>query len=125
MVLYKATVSKIPQEAISVKRYGDQWLHAQVPASQFDLKPLQEGEICEWSPMQAGSQLNHIEVLAIQLEVLRQEHRDLDLAISVLAEKGIDQLAVKQLKKKNCSSRIKLPDAKTNSRPILLPNLPR
>mgnify|MGYP005651923977 FL=1 len=75
--------------------------------------------------MQAGSQLNHIEVLAIQLEVLRQEHRDLDLAISVLAEKGIDQLAVKQLKKKNCSSRIKLPDAKTNSRPILLPNLPR
>ena len=100
MVLYKATVSKIPQEAISVKKYGDQWLHAQVPASQFDLKPLQEGEICERSPMQAGSQLNHIEVLAIQLEVLRQEHRDLDLAISVLAEKGIDQLAVKRLKKK-------------------------
>ena len=50
--------------------------------------------------MQSGSQLNHNEVLAIELEVLRQEHRNLDLAISVLAEKGIDQLAVKRLKKK-------------------------
>ena len=50
--------------------------------------------------MQAYNQLNHNEVLAIELEVLRQEHRDLDLAISVLTEKGIDQLAVKRLKKK-------------------------
>ena len=50
--------------------------------------------------MQAQNQLNHNEVLAIELEVLRQEHRDLDLAISVLTEKGIDQLAVKRLKKK-------------------------
>jgi hypothetical protein len=50
--------------------------------------------------MQAHSQLNHDEVRAIELEVLRQEHRDLDLAISVLVEKAIDQLAVKRLKKK-------------------------
>tara|TARA_B110000090_G_scaffold89711_1_gene101769 strand:- start:1124 stop:1339 length:216 start_codon:yes stop_codon:yes gene_type:complete len=50
--------------------------------------------------MQAQNQLNHNEVLAIELEVLRQEHRDLDLAISVLTKKGIDQLAVKRLKKK-------------------------
>ena len=50
--------------------------------------------------MQADSQLSHNEVLAIELEVLRQEHRDLDLAISALAEKAIDQLAVKRLKKK-------------------------
>ena len=50
--------------------------------------------------MQAYSQLSHNEVLAIELEVLRQEHRDLDLAISALAEKAIDQLAVKRLKKK-------------------------
>ncbi len=50
--------------------------------------------------MQANSRLNHNEVLEIELEVLRQEHRDLDLAISVLAEKAIDQLAVKRLKKK-------------------------
>ena len=50
--------------------------------------------------MQAYSRLNHDEVRAIELEVLRQEHRDLDLAISVLVEKAIDQLAVKRLKKK-------------------------
>ena len=50
--------------------------------------------------MSAHSQLNHNEVIAIELEVLRQEHRDLDLAISVLVEKTIDQLAVKRLKKK-------------------------
>ena len=50
--------------------------------------------------MQAQSQLNHDEVRAIELEVLRQEHRDLDLAISVLVEKAIDPLAVKRLKKK-------------------------
>ena len=50
--------------------------------------------------MQAYSQLNHYEVRAIELEVLRQEHRDLDLAISVLVEKSIDQLTVKRLKKK-------------------------
>ena len=50
--------------------------------------------------MQAHSQLNHDERRAIELEVLRQEHRDLDLAISVLVEKAIDQLAVKRLKKK-------------------------
>ena len=50
--------------------------------------------------MQARSQLNHDEVRAIELEVLRQEHRDLDLAISVLVEKAIDRLAVKRLKKK-------------------------
>ena len=50
--------------------------------------------------MQAHSQLNHDEVRTIELEVLRQEHRDLDLAISVLVEKAIDQLAVKRLKKK-------------------------
>ena len=50
--------------------------------------------------MRAHSQLNHNEVRAIELEVLRQEHRDLDLAISVLVEKAIDQLAVKRLKKK-------------------------
>ena len=50
--------------------------------------------------MSAHSQLNQNEVMTIELEVLRQEHRDLDLAISVLVEKAIDQLAVKRLKKK-------------------------
>ena len=50
--------------------------------------------------MKPRSEMNHNEVLGIELEVLRQEHRDLDLAIAVLAEKSIDHLAVKRLKKK-------------------------
>ena len=50
--------------------------------------------------MKAPSELNHNEVLGIELEVLRQEHRDLDLAIAVLAENTIDHLAVRRLKKK-------------------------
>ena len=50
--------------------------------------------------MKAPSEMNHNEMLEIELEVLRQEHRDLDLAIAVLAEKSIDHLAVKRLKKK-------------------------
>ena len=50
--------------------------------------------------MKPPSEMNHNEVLGIELEVLRQEHRDLDLAIAVLAEKSIDHLAVKRLKKK-------------------------
>tara|TARA_B100000787_G_scaffold150409_1_gene122901 strand:+ start:42 stop:257 length:216 start_codon:yes stop_codon:yes gene_type:complete len=50
--------------------------------------------------MKTPSKLNHNEVLGIELEVLRQEHRDLDLAIAVLAENAIDHLAVRRLKKK-------------------------
>ena len=50
--------------------------------------------------MKAPIELNHNEVLGIELEVLRQEHRDLDLAIAVLAENAIDHLAVRRLKKK-------------------------
>ena len=49
--------------------------------------------------MKVPGELTHNEVLGIELEVLRQKHRDLDLAISVLAEKSVDHLAVKRLKK--------------------------
>jgi len=44
--------------------------------------------------------MNRTEVLKVKLEVLRQEHRDLDTAISALQEKASDQLAVQRLKKK-------------------------
>jgi len=40
------------------------------------------------------------QVLQVELEVLREEHRDLDAAISALQSAGTDQLAVKRLKKK-------------------------
>ncbi|WP_371037447.1 MULTISPECIES: YdcH family protein [unclassified Rhodosalinus] len=41
------------------------------------------------------------EVLRVELEVLRREHRDLDDAISALSEKGTgDQLTLQRLKRK-------------------------
>jgi hypothetical protein len=41
------------------------------------------------------------EVLRIELEVLRHEHRDLDEAISALGERGTaDQLTLQRLKKR-------------------------
>ena len=40
------------------------------------------------------------QVMAVRLEVLREEHRDLDSAISALADRGSDMLAVRRLKKK-------------------------
>jgi len=69
--------------------------------------------------MLANSQLNHNEVMEIELAVLRQEHRDLDLAISVLAEKAIDQLAVKRLKKK----KLLLKDRITKFEDDLMPDI--
>ena len=40
------------------------------------------------------------EVLRVELEVFRQEHRDLDDAISALVERGTaDQLTIQRLKK--------------------------
>ena len=41
------------------------------------------------------------EVLQIELEVLKQEHRDLDQAVMALEERSIrDQLTIQRLKKK-------------------------
>lgn len=41
------------------------------------------------------------EVLRVELEVFRREHRDLDEAIQALQEKGMsDQLTLQRLKKK-------------------------
>ena len=41
------------------------------------------------------------EVLQIELEVLKQEHRDLDQAVIALEERSIrDQLTIQRLKKK-------------------------
>ncbi|MEP1521347.1 MULTISPECIES: DUF465 domain-containing protein [Ascidiaceihabitans] len=40
------------------------------------------------------------EVLRVELEVFRSEHRDLDSAIAALAEKAVsDQLTIRRLKK--------------------------
>jgi len=51
--------------------------------------------------MNKSSRMDHIEVLRVELEVLRREHRDLDDAIHALEESGrADQLRLRRLKKK-------------------------
>lgn len=50
--------------------------------------------------MDAPHEMDHQEVLKTKLEVLRQEHRDLDLAIRALEQSSHgDPLAVRRLKK--------------------------
>lgn len=50
--------------------------------------------------MNAPTEMDSEDVLRIQLEVLRREHRDLDQAIFALEESGrADQLALRRLKK--------------------------
>ncbi|MEO0390205.1 MAG: DUF465 domain-containing protein [Pseudomonadota bacterium] len=41
------------------------------------------------------------DVLRVELEVFRQEHRDLDAAIAALADRGTaDQLSIRRMKKR-------------------------
>ncbi len=44
-------------------------------------------------------QMETEEVLRIKLEALKREHRDLDVAIEALQERGTDPLTVRRLKK--------------------------
>ena len=48
----------------------------------------------------ADLEMKSEDVLRVELEVFRREHRDLDEAIAALVEKGTgDQLTIKRLKK--------------------------
>lgn len=50
--------------------------------------------------MNSPEKLNHEEVLAVKLEVLRREHSDLNHAIEVMEESGrTDQLVLRRFKK--------------------------
>lgn len=46
-----------------------------------------------------SKQMDTEEVLRIKLEALKREHRDLDVAIEALDERGTDPLTVRRLKK--------------------------
>lgn len=51
--------------------------------------------------MASAGEMSREEVLRVELEVLRREHRDLDEAIHALAERlAPDQLTLKRLKKR-------------------------
>ncbi|MGB0900884.1 YdcH family protein [Halocynthiibacter sp.] len=50
--------------------------------------------------MDNPEEMSHEEVIRVKLQVLREEHRDLNDAIDALAERATaDQLALKRLKK--------------------------
>ena len=50
--------------------------------------------------MNASVEMDHEQVLRVKLDVLRQEHKDLDLAIHSLQEgRGANLLTVRRLKK--------------------------
>lgn len=52
-------------------------------------------------PMNMSSKMDHLEVLRVELEVLKCEHRDLDEAIHAMQEKGhYDALRMQRLKKR-------------------------
>lgn len=48
------------------------------------------------------------EVLRVELEVFREEHRDLDAAIDALTQTGADQLTIQRLKKKKLTLKDKI-----------------
>ena len=59
--------------------------------------------------MNSSARMEQLEVLRIQLEVLRQEHRDLDVAIKALEATGTaDMLTVKRLKKQKLALKDKI-----------------
>ena len=60
------------------------------------------------------------DVLKVELEVFRQEHRDLDEAISALVERGTgDQLTIQRLKKQ----KLRLKDMINKLESELIPDL--
>ena len=65
-------------------------LHA-VPSAQWTLRVVPPAEPLGMDPDAMAR---------LELEGLRERHRDLDLAIEALAERGTDPLAVRRLKKR-------------------------
>ncbi len=90
--------------AAACEEYGSGWASAQglcqIPVNQYLRGRLREGN---HAGMNAPSDISMKtdDVLRVELEVFRREHRDLDEAIRALEEKGTaDQLTVKRLKKR-------------------------
>lgn len=59
--------------------------------------------------MAKAREMEHDDVLRVELEVLRQEHRDLDAAIEALMERTVaDQLTITRLKKQKLALKDKI-----------------
>lgn len=78
------------------------------------------GTTQEMDDMNAHMEMDNTEVLRVKLEVLRQEHRDLDEAIHVMETSGrADQLRLKRLKKQ----KLMLKDQIARIEDILTPDI--
>lgn len=67
------------------------------PVSRYDCGGL---KFCEMNLMNYSAEMKKNDVLRVELEVFRREHRDLDNAIEALEASGRgDQLALRRLKK--------------------------
>lgn len=70
--------------------------------------------------MNVSSEMNHEDMLRVRLEVLRQEHRDLDEAVHVLEIAGRpDQLTLRRLKKQ----KLALKDHIVKIEDVLIPDI--
>ncbi len=70
--------------------------------------------------MNAHMEMNNAEVLRVELQVLRREHRDLDEAIHLMETSGrADQLTLKRLKKQ----KLMLKDQIARIEDILTPDI--
>ncbi len=59
--------------------------------------------------MSNAKEMKSDEVLSVELEVLRQEHRDLDIAIHALEDRAAsDQLTITRLKKQKLALKDKI-----------------
>lgn len=59
--------------------------------------------------MVKAREMEHDDVLRVELEVLRQEHRDLDTAIHALEDRALsDQLTITRLKKQKLQLKDKI-----------------
>lgn len=59
--------------------------------------------------MNSSANMEQIDVLRIELAVLRQQHRDLDDAISALQDRhAVDVLSIKRLKKQKLALKDKI-----------------
>ena len=59
--------------------------------------------------MNKSTRMDTTEVLRVELEVLKREHRDLDEAIAALEEKGsADMLTIRRLKKQKLGLKDKI-----------------
>lgn len=59
-------------------------------------------------------------MMRVELEGLRERHRDLDAAIEALAEKGVEPFAVRRLKKRKLMLRDRITDLEDRLTPDII-----